>query len=223
MTVGMNIRKYRKLKNITQKQLGEAVGFKSSTAGVRIQQYEAGQMVPREDKLSDIAKALDIDVFALKDHNIVSDSDIIYIFFELEERLGMKIETQDDKIALILDGNNSTITNLINYINFWICQKEILFTEPETTTEKQKKDYELWKARFHKNIAEYYKRNADDATRYEGVKAWKTSFNDEPGYLVKQYQNGKVVVEQFVFEASYDAFCKKISVIPTLVNKKEDL
>ena len=70
-------------------------------ADVRIRQYESGKMVPKEDKLNDIAKALYVDVSALEDHNIASDNDVMHIFFELEDNYGLKIGRRDDGKAIL--------------------------------------------------------------------------------------------------------------------------
>ena len=44
MTLGKKIRKYRMLKDMTQKELGLAVGFSEATADSRIRKYESGTM-----------------------------------------------------------------------------------------------------------------------------------------------------------------------------------
>ena len=101
MSVGNNIRTIRMLRGMTQKELGLKAGFSSSTADVRIRQYESGKMIPKEDKLNDIAKALDVDVSALEDHNIASDNDVMHIFFALEDNYGLKIGRRDDGKAIL--------------------------------------------------------------------------------------------------------------------------
>ena len=58
-------------------------------------------MVPKEDKLNDIAKALNVDVSALEDHNIASDNDVMHIFFESEDNYGLKIGRRDDGKAIL--------------------------------------------------------------------------------------------------------------------------
>ncbi|EAD4769682.1 XRE family transcriptional regulator, partial [Listeria monocytogenes] len=46
MAIGDNIRKFRKLKGMTQKELGLALGFDKKTADIRIAQYESGTRKP---------------------------------------------------------------------------------------------------------------------------------------------------------------------------------
>ena len=57
MTVGEKIKKYRQLKGMTKRELGVAVGFKESTADVRINQYESDRMVPRGDSVKETTRA----------------------------------------------------------------------------------------------------------------------------------------------------------------------
>lgn len=61
MTIGQNIKKIRKEKGITQRQLGEMTGI----ATITIQQYEANKYKPKIEQLKKIANALDVtlDVF----------------------------------------------------------------------------------------------------------------------------------------------------------------
>lgn len=61
MTIGENIRKYRKLAKLTQKQLGELSGTSERT----IQQYELEKRQPRIKQLEKVAKALDVNLFKL--------------------------------------------------------------------------------------------------------------------------------------------------------------
>lgn len=58
MTIGEAIRKYRKVKKLTQKQLGEL----SNTSESTIKQYELGKRQPRIKQLKQIAEALEINV-----------------------------------------------------------------------------------------------------------------------------------------------------------------
>ena len=156
MTLGDKIRKYRLLHNKTQKQLGEEVGFKKSTADVRINQYETGKMAPKADIRLKIAEALDVDIEALSDTSITSLEDIMYILFELEEQLGMDVERKEGRTCLSFDNNNERIRALITYLNLWIDQKASLLPEGDDSTKEQKRNYSLWKSKFVSNTKEYF-------------------------------------------------------------------
>lgn len=157
MTLGDKIRKYRMLHGKTQQQLGEEVGFKKSTAGIRINQYETNKMAPKADIRLKIAEALDIDIEALSDISITSLEDIMYIFFELEEQLGMDIERKEGRTCLSFNNNDDSIRDLIIYLNLWINQKTSLLPNGDDSTKEQKQNYSLWKSKFISNIKNYRK------------------------------------------------------------------
>jgi hypothetical protein len=54
-----------------------------------------------------------------------------------------------------------------------------------------------------------------------GFIATEISFCGEPGYVVKQYINGKVVVSQFIPKDGYDGFCRAIGMKPEIVKESE--
>lgn len=155
MTLGEKIKKYRLMKNWTQKELGIKAGFPSATADSRIRKYEKDVMAPKNDIRQKIADALDVDLSALSDINVETYEDVMYIFFELEEKLGMSIEKKDGKTYLSFDDSNKDIAMLITYMNLWKNQKDSLASDSDTS-EEQKKNYELWKSRFATNISEYF-------------------------------------------------------------------
>lgn len=61
MTIGENIKKFRKSANLTQKQLAEKCGLAPGT----IQQYELGKREPRIEQQQLICDALNIPMIAL--------------------------------------------------------------------------------------------------------------------------------------------------------------
>lgn len=61
MITGKKIRKYRKLRGLTQKELGVRCGFPESQADVRIRKYESGLNQPNDETLEKIAAVLDVD------------------------------------------------------------------------------------------------------------------------------------------------------------------
>lgn len=61
MTTGELIKRYRKSKHLTQKQLGELCIMPDS----QIRQYESGRIVPKLDTLQRIATALNVSYTAL--------------------------------------------------------------------------------------------------------------------------------------------------------------
>ena len=60
ITFGEKLRYLRQKNNMTEKQLGIAVGFPENTADVRIAQYETNARMPREELLKKIAQVLGV-------------------------------------------------------------------------------------------------------------------------------------------------------------------
>ncbi|WP_017797613.1 helix-turn-helix domain-containing protein [Oceanobacillus kimchii] len=81
--VGERIKNRRKLKKMTQKELGDKIGVRNNT----VSQYEKGISSPDHNKLFDIAQALDCNVdefFPEKQHNELERA------LKLAERLEVK-------------------------------------------------------------------------------------------------------------------------------------
>ena len=55
-----------------------------------------------------------------------------------------------------------------------------------------------------------------------GFTARKVNFDGTPGYMVKQYMDGKMVVEQFVSETAYEMFCDAIGKSPIRTDITKD-
>jgi Predicted transcriptional regulator with C-terminal CBS domains len=81
-TIGKNIRKLRKAKNITQKELGRLIGVSESQIG----QYEKGYRNPKLETLKKIARALEVPYTYLLDHEPQKDpflNELLEIFSQL--------------------------------------------------------------------------------------------------------------------------------------------
>ena len=48
MTLGEKIKKYRELRGLTQRELGQKVGFSAGTEDSRIRKYEKNMMAPKQ-------------------------------------------------------------------------------------------------------------------------------------------------------------------------------
>ncbi|WP_418664873.1 helix-turn-helix domain-containing protein [Anaerobutyricum hallii] len=84
-------KKVQGIAGLTQKAVGERVGFSIGTQDSRIRKYEKDMMAPKEDIRIKIAEALDIDMSALNDIDIQTEEDAIRILFYLEEKYGLEI------------------------------------------------------------------------------------------------------------------------------------
>ena len=148
MTLGEKIRKYRKLKGMTQKELGLAAGFSPATADSRIRKYERNEVAPKDGIRKKLAKALGVDLPAISDIDVATDEDVMQVLFLLEEKYGMGIDKRDGKTVLIFDDANDSIRTLNNYMNLWYAQRKELLSNPYSVTDDRIRDYEVWKSRL---------------------------------------------------------------------------
>lgn len=162
MTLGEKIKKYRLMKNWTQKELGIKAGFPSATADSRIRKYEKDVMAPKNDIRQKIADALDVDLSALSDINVETYEDVMQILFLFEEKLGMEIERKDGKTHLIFDDNNKDIEKFISYLYIWHSQRKNLTSIDEEIPSDEVNKYKTWKSRFPKDINSYWDKQLDE-------------------------------------------------------------
>lgn len=86
MTVGERIKRIREFRDVTQKELGLALGYPENSAAVRIAQYEASTRVPKIDTAREMAKILRCNFVAIYDGNDLGRAErIMQEFFWLEE------------------------------------------------------------------------------------------------------------------------------------------
>lgn len=81
MNIGEKIKRVRKHRKITQKELGELVGLSAN----RIAQYEMGYRVPKKPLLNQMAEALHISPMAFSEGGNGPASDILEQLFWLDE------------------------------------------------------------------------------------------------------------------------------------------
>lgn len=68
-TIGENIRMLRKIRKLTQKELGELCGIDEAN----IRKYELNNQIPRVETIKKIADALDVSTFTLLDDVFLQD------------------------------------------------------------------------------------------------------------------------------------------------------
>ena len=84
MTIGDKIKKIRTFRNMTQAELGFALGWDEKGAN-RLAQYETNYRVPRKDLVIEMAKVLDVNPLALLDPTTMSAEELMEILFWLDE------------------------------------------------------------------------------------------------------------------------------------------
>ena len=95
MAIGERIRFFRNLRGMTQKYLGQVVGFPEKTADIRMAQYESGSRTPKTDLTNKLAEVFDISPQVLSVPDIDSYTGLMHTLFALEDLYGFKIDRLD--------------------------------------------------------------------------------------------------------------------------------
>ena len=93
MAIGERIRFFRNLRGLTQKYLGQMVGFPEKTADIRMAQYESGSRSPKAELTENLAGVLGVSPLALSVPDIDSYLGLMHTLFTLEDRYGLTVET----------------------------------------------------------------------------------------------------------------------------------
>ena len=102
MAIGERIRFFRNLRGMTQKYLGQVVGFPEKTADIRMAQYESGSRTPKAELTESLASALGVSPLALSVPDIDSYLGLMHTLFTLEDRYGLTVETGETGVSLVL-------------------------------------------------------------------------------------------------------------------------
>lgn len=103
MAIGERIHFFRNLRGMTQKYLGQMVGFPERSADIRMAQYESGTRTPKADVTEKLAHVLQVSPKALDVPDIDTYIGLMHTLFALEDRYGIKIGDIDGEICLRLD------------------------------------------------------------------------------------------------------------------------
>ena len=106
MAIGERIRFFRNLRGMTQKYLGQMVGFPEKTADIRMAQYESGSRSPKAELTENLAGVLGVSPLALSVPDIDSYLGLMHTLFTLEDRYGLTVETGEIGVSLRVDPRN---------------------------------------------------------------------------------------------------------------------
>ena len=155
MAVGDRLKRVRVLRNLTQKELGLAVGFEENTADVRIAQYETGTRTPKEDMLRKIAEVLDVNYRSLYEPTLYAAEDLMYTLFELDEHYNLYVHDFDGKKCVAF--NNKLLDD---FLAEWQVRKKDLANGTISKVE-----YMEWKLNWPQT--------ADDIGEHKPEKQWR--------------------------------------------------
>lgn len=134
MSTGEKIKRYRKLRKLTQDELGEAAGI----TGNAIRNYEHDFRSPNAEQLEKIARKLDVPVEALSDYEVSSAREALEALFRLEEAFGI---TPGPDGTLSVDPKAKGAQKLTQAMKAWRGALEDV-----ESGEMSADEYELWKA-----------------------------------------------------------------------------
>ena len=157
MAIGQRIRFFRNRKGMTQKYLGEILGFVGKTSDVRMAQYESEARIPKQELVKNMAHFLNVSTHALTVPDIDTYIGLMHTFFALEDMYGLKIDEVDGEVCLRLDKSDySTYTSMDKMLRAWLAEAKKL-----ESGESTKEQYDDWRYKYpeldtHQNWAKIY-------------------------------------------------------------------
>ena len=146
MAIGERIRFFRNKKGVTQKYLGQVVGFPERSADVRMAQYETGSRTPKADLTRALAGFFEVSTDALTVPDIDSDIGLMHTLFALEDIRGLTIGEIDGEICLKLDkSKGKTYVDMLEMLSAWAEQAKKL-----EAGEITREDYDRWRYNYPK-------------------------------------------------------------------------
>ena len=140
MSVGERIKFHRKLRGMTQRELGTEVGFPPASADVRIAQYENGSRCPKEPMLKTLASALKVSSAALTVPDLDNPAALLHILFALEDRYDLKLSQNSCAINVQINIPSQSVTHLYCMLFLWQIMRDRLASGKLT-----REEYDEWR------------------------------------------------------------------------------
>ena len=146
MAIGERIRFFRNLRGMTQKYLGQMVGFPKKTADIRMAQYESGSRSPKAELTENLAGVLGVSPLALSVPDIDSYLGLMHTLFTLEDRYGLTVETGETGVSLRVDPRKGKdAAELSEMLTAWAEQ-----AEKYRNGKINREDYDKWRYNYPK-------------------------------------------------------------------------
>lgn len=146
MAIGERIRFFRNLRGMTQKYLGQMVGFPEKTADIRMAQYESGSRSPKAELTENLAGVLGVSPLALSVPDIGSYLGLMHTLFTLEDRYGLTVETGETGVSLRVDPRKGKdAAELSEMLTAWAEQ-----AEKYRNGKINREDYDKWRYNYPK-------------------------------------------------------------------------
>ena len=125
MGFGERLRFFRTKRGLTQKMMGQLMGFPERSADIRVAQYENGSRYPKEDVIEALAAGLEVHPKALALPDIDSYIGLLHTFFALEDLYGIRVSTVEGEPFLFVDKTgNKNAAELHSMLLAWSQQAE---------------------------------------------------------------------------------------------------
>lgn len=106
MAFGERIKLFRQRKELTQKELGKAMGYSERTADIRVAQYESEKRTPKAETIKSLSSIFDVAPEAITVPDIDSYYGLMHTLFALEDKYGLTITELDGQVCLKQDVNH---------------------------------------------------------------------------------------------------------------------
>ena len=141
MAIGERIHFFRNMRGMTQRYLGQLLGFPEKSADVRLAQYETGVRTPKSDLTASLAQILDVSPQALAVPDIDSYTGLMHTLFTLEDRYGLKIDEADGEVCLRVDAKQGAdAAKLLEMLFAWRQAAAML-----DSGEISREEYDRWR------------------------------------------------------------------------------
>lgn len=173
MAMGERIRFFRTQRGMTQKHLGQLVGFSAATADIRMAQYESGKRTPKADMIEKLAYYLDVAPEALTVPDTNNDYLLMHTLFVLEDKRQLKISSINGEPCLRLGWDNQHgFDRIVERLRQWQNEAEKL-----ERGEITKEEYDHWRYTYPAVEAERDKAALDKLREAEKLKHGKIDSN----------------------------------------------
>ena len=143
MAIGERIRFIRNLKGMTQKYLGQLIGFPEKTADIRMAQYESGTRTPKTGVTEALAQALEVSPSALTVPDIDTDIGLMHTLFALEDLRCFRIDSLDGELCIRLEKRGTEYINMFDMLSAWLEQ-----AQKYRAGELTKEEYDRWRYNY---------------------------------------------------------------------------
>ena len=137
MTVGDVIKRCRKIKRMTMKNLGSAVGFTEKNADSNIANYEADHALPSKTIREKLASVLGISEYAICRPSLETELEIMHTLFKLDSEHSIYVGRSDNRIFTFIEPSNEKLKEMFDR---WY-EKQSELRQGKITQD----EYDLWK------------------------------------------------------------------------------